>query len=67
MLEASHLSPGKLMSLWKHGFNGEYHTIGLSEHEGTPMVSGNTADIFSLWMSHFLGFLVQGSFSVVDQ
>ena len=44
------------MSLWKHGFNGEYYTIGLSKHEVAPMVSGNIADIFSLWMFHFLGF-----------
>ena len=28
MLKASHSSPGKLMSLWKHGFNGEDYTIG---------------------------------------
>ena len=55
MLKASHLSPGKLMSLGKHGFNGEDYTIGLSAHEVIPMVSGNTADIFSLWISHFLG------------
>ena len=55
MLKASHLSPGRLMSLWKHGFNEKYFTIGLSEHEVTPMVSGNIADIFSLWISHFLG------------
>ena len=30
-------------------------SIGLSEHEVAPMVSGNIADIFSLWMFHFLG------------
>ena len=40
------------MSLWKHGFNGEDYTIGLSAQEVIPMVSGNTADIFSLWISH---------------
>ena len=55
MLKASHLSPGKLMSLGRHGFNGEDYTIGLSAHEVIPMVSGNTADISSLWISHFLG------------
>ena len=38
------------------------YTIGFSAHEVIPMVSGNTADIFSLWIS-----LVQGSSSVVDQ
>ena len=56
MLKASHLSPGKLMSLGRHGFNGEDYTIGLSAHEVIPMVSGNTADFSSLWISHFLGF-----------
>ena len=39
----------------KHGFNGEDYTIGLSAQEVIPMVSGNTADSFSLWISHFLG------------
>ena len=53
-VESSHLSPWKLRSLWKHGFNGEDYTIGRSAHEGTPMVFGNTAYILSFWLSHFL-------------
>ena len=55
------------MSLWKHGFNGEYYTIGLSEHGVTPMVSGNFADILSLELSHLFLWFTRFSSSVVDQ
>ena len=53
---------GRSCHFGKHGFNGEDYTIGLSAQEVIPMVSGNTADIFSLWISHFLGLWFRDHF-----
>ena len=55
------LRKGSRLSSWKDSYNVESFSlilkeahVRLSAHEVTPMVSGNTADILSIWISHFL-------------